>query len=250
MSAEPRILDLGDSAISVEFGQIVDPAVHRRVMGLNAAIVNALDDGRLVGVIETVPTIRSLTIHYDPLRRRRADLLEQLQPLIAEAGELQISGKKWRIPVCYENDCAPDLQAVSEQTGLPPATVVERHSSAAYTVFMLGFMPGFGFLGGLPASLALPRLTNPRTRVPARSVAMTGQMCAIYPAESPGGWRLIGRTPIEMFDPHHGDSPCLLAPGDAVRFVPVTRVEFDALRAEVEAGAFSRERLVAEDPDE
>lgn len=247
MSLLPQILDLGDSAVTVEYGRSIDPGVHRQVMGLNAAVAKALMDGALEGVVETVPTIRSLTIHYDVLRLRRAELLAQLEPIIAAAGEAQVSGRRWRLPVCYEGDCAPDLQAVAERTGLSSATIVELHSSAEYTVFMLGFMPGFGFMGGLSERLVVPRLTTPRTRVPARSVAITGQTCAIYPAESPGGWRLIGRTPIEMFEAHHGESPCLLAPGDAVRFTPVSRAEFDTVRAQVERGIYSRERLLAED---
>ena len=247
MSIEPRILNLGDSAVTIEYGHVVDAKLHRRVMGLNTAVSAALAQGTLSGVTETVPTIRSLTIYFDSPRVRRADILAQLEPLIEAAGEAQLSGRRWRLPVCYEDDCAPDIQAVSERTGLSRTRVAELHGSARYTVFMLGFMPGFGFLGGLPEDLAMPRLTSPRTRVPARSVAITGQLCAIYPAESPGGWRLIGRTPIEMFEAHQGDSPCLLAPGDTVQFTPVPRAEFDALRAEVKSGAFARERLIAAD---
>ena len=247
MSEEPRILDLGDSAITVEYGRSLDPAIHRRVMGLNAAVSVAREEGRLVGVIETVPTIRSLTIHYDALQIRRVELLRQLRPVIADSGEAEVSGRRWQLPVCYEDAFAPDLQTVSELTGLSPAGIVDLHGSAEYTVYMLGFMPGFGFLGGLPERLAVPRLSTPRTRVPARSVAITGRTCAIYPTVSPGGWRLIGRTPIEMFELQHPDSPCLLAPGDVVRFAPVSASVFNDLRTKVEAGAVSREQLLAAD---
>ena len=138
------------------------------------------------------------------------------------------------VPVCYGGELGPDLEDVARAVALSPAEVIARHSAPAYRVYLLGFTPGFPYLGGMDPRLACPRLSSPRVRVPAGSVAIAGAQTGVYSVESPGGWRLLGRTPLRLFDPDPGARrPFLLAPGDGLRFVPVDRARFDALAAEV-----------------
>jgi KipI family sensor histidine kinase inhibitor len=143
----------------------------------------------------------------------------------------------WRVPVCYENSFAPDLGEVANRTGLAPSEVVARHSGPSYHVYMLGFLPGFPYLGDLPRELALPRRANPRLRVPAGSVSIATTLTAIYPYESPGGWHLIGATPVRLFDPARS-RPALLEPGDEVQFQPIDPASFASIRKAVDSGSY------------
>lgn len=227
-----RILDAGDAALTIEFGSVIDPALLAAVNALDAAIVHQQQTGGLPGVIETMPTFRSLTLFFDPLLTDRQTLLGALQPLIAAAEHgTPTAGRHWRLPVCYEGEAAPDLAEVARTLGIDAAEVVALHSTTDYLVYMLGFLPGFPFMGDLPAALRLPRRNEPRVRVPAGSVAIATGLTAIYPWESPGGWHLLGRCPVPLFDPRR-DSPALLAAGDRVRFTPVSAKQC----ADIEAG--------------
>lgn len=227
----PRFLPHGDAALVVEFGDRIDPALNARVMALAAA----LRARPIAGIVELVPTFRSLALHYDPLRLGHADLVARLRPLVADLCDVAARRRFVTIPACYADDLAPDLADVAALTGLAPEEVVRQHAGTDYSVFMLGFLPGFPYMGVLPERLHLPRLTTPRLRVPPRSVAIAMGMTAVYPLESPGGWRLIGAVPVDLFD-IAADPPALLRPGDTVRFRPVARAEFDDLRAAWVAG--------------
>ena len=217
-----RILDAGDAALTIEFGSIIDPALLAEVNALDAAVLRRKQAGELPGVIETMPTFRSLTVFFDPLVTDRDAVLATLQPLIAAAEHGSTTdGRHWRLPVCYEGEAAPDLAEVAGAIGIGEDEVVALHSGAEYLVYMIGFLPGFPFMGDLPAQLRLPRRAQPRVRVPAGSVAIATGLTAIYPWESPGGWHLLGRCPVPLFDARR-TSPSLLAAGDRVRFVPVS----------------------------
>lgn len=232
----PRLLPQGDAALVIEFGDRIDPALNARVMALAAALREAPIDG----VTETVPTFRSLLVHYDPLRLDYAGLAARVGAMVDGLADFVPRRRHVAIPACYDGDLAPDLDDVAARTGLLPAEVVRLHSATAYQVFMLGFVPGFAYMGVLPEVLRLPRLSTPRLAVPARSLAIAADMTAVYPLVSPGGWRLIGAVPIDLFDIAAAE-PALLRPGDEVRFRPVDRATFDALRAAWVAGEFRLE---------
>ncbi len=226
MSTSPRCLPLGDSALTVESGDDIDPVANDRVLALAAAV----DEAAIIGVRDVVPTFNAVTVHFDPtqtdpeeLKRRLLDLAIHTASSHASAPPQTVS-----VPVHYGGEDGPDLEELSRQVGLPPSQVVQLHRSVLYRVFMLGFSPGFPYLGTVPDQIAVPRLDRPRQKVPAGSVGIAGKQTGIYPQESPGGWRLIGRTPLKLFDPKRPD-PFLLKPGDRVRFVSVDREEFDRL---------------------
>jgi inhibitor of KinA len=234
MLQAPRFLPAGDSAIVVEYGDGIDVRINARVRLLQLA----LDAGAHDGVVETVPTYRSLMVHYDPLVLSR----EALEALIVSTArrlpdEIQEPVRTVEIPVMYGGQAGPDLAEVAAMAGVDDQAVVNLHAGADYVVFMLGFMPGFPYLGGLPARIATPRLATPRTLVPAGSVGIAGAQTGIYPTASPGGWRLIGRTPVRLFDPRRSP-PTLLEAGDHIRFVPVGREDFDAIAREADAGTY------------
>ena len=224
----PRLLPLGDAAWTVEFGEAIDPALHARVMGF----ARALERAALPAVIESVPTFRSCTVHFDPLAENADALGARLLEIAASAPAAALAGRRWRIPVLFGGAAGPDLAALAQHAGLSEAAVVARLTAAPFRVYMLGFMPGFPYMGGLPAKLAMPRLATPRLSVPARSLAVTGALCAIYPVASPGGWRLLGRTPLELFDPADAAAPALFAPGDEVMWQAIDAAEFARLERE------------------
>ncbi|MCK6410478.1 5-oxoprolinase subunit PxpB [Thauera sp.] len=231
-----RILDAGDAAVTIEFGNVIDPALLAAVNALDTAIARLRQASELPGVIETMPTFRSLTVFFDPLATDRDALLAVLQPMVdAAAHGTPADGRHWRLPVCYEGEAAPDLAEVARAIGIGEDEVVALHSGTEYLVYMLGFLPGFPFMGDLPERLRLPRRSQPRVRVPAGSVAIATGLTAIYPWESPGGWHLLGRCPVPLFDARRA-SPSLLAAGDKVRFMPVSADECLALEAGLRSG--------------
>jgi inhibitor of KinA len=221
MYDEPRLLLAGDSALVVEFGDEISQEVNRKVH----ALADALGKNALSGLGELVPTYRSLLLHYDPRRLSCDEVVAFVSEVLQECEE-QPSPKARvvEIPVVYGGEFGPDIEFVAEHNGLSIEEVIRLHAGAAYTVYMLGFTPGFAYLGGMPEAIATPRLETPRTLVPAGSVGIAGAQTGIYPIATPGGWRLIGRTPLELFDPE-GDPPTLLRAGDKVRFVPISEEE-------------------------
>jgi KipI family sensor histidine kinase inhibitor len=234
-----RFLPCGDTALAVELGDRVD----RRVSALVLALASRVKAAGLAGIVEIVPTFRSLMIHYDPLTMPQSELTARLTPLLSGLDAGDSPGRLWRLPVCYHESLAPDLAEVAARTGLSPTEVVERHSGVTYHVYMVGFLPGYPYLGDLPPELALPRRDNPRTAVPAGSVAIATTLTAVYALESPGGWHLIGRTPLWMFDQRR-EQPVFLAPGDSLSFQRIDRKSFDRIAREVEAGTFDWAKLV------
>lgn len=228
-----RFLPAGDTGLVVEFGDRIDRALSERVLRLGAMVRGA----RLAGVVETVPTYRSLLVRYDPLLTDGASLEKQLAALLHDRAVASADARLWRIPACYDTAHAPDLEEVADRTGLRPSDVIELHSGTLFHIYMIGFVPGYPYMGDLPEELVLPRRADPRTRVPPGSVAIASTMTAIYPIESPGGWHLIGTTPIRLFDPA-SPRPALFAPGDKVGFEPVSAARFDEIREAALAGAY------------
>jgi KipI family sensor histidine kinase inhibitor len=213
----------GDSAVWVEFGNEISPALNNRVHGL----AKSLTEKPLRGVVDMVPAYASLLVCYDPMvvsgKKLSAALASRAKK---NPGTEQGQGRVVGIPVCYDGDFAPDMEAVCAHTGFSRKEVIARHSSPLYRIYMLGFLPGFPYLGGLDPALETPRLETPRTKIPARSVGIGGAQTGIYPLESPGGWRIIGRTPLKPYDPDRAE-PFLYAAGDSIRFYPVSRDEYD-----------------------
>ena len=220
-----RIVSAGDSALIIEFEERIDPDVNARAISCAEAIQAA----RLAGVRDVVPTFRSVAVYFDPLRTDGGALMQRLQqeaeqPLAAVSAARTLV----RIPVCYGGDLGPDLAGVASFAGLPEADVVRVHAHGTYRVFMLGFVPGFAYLGIVDTRIAMPRHATPRIRVPGGSVGIAGVQTGVYPADTPGGWQLIGRTPVKPFDPSRED-PFLMKPGDAVQFYPIDRDEYERM---------------------
>jgi KipI family sensor histidine kinase inhibitor len=229
-----KVLPAGDTALVVEFGEGID----RQLSTLVLALARRIDEVRLAGVVQTVPTFRSLLVHYDPfvlpaatLTGRIAELVEGLQ-ITAEAGRL------WRLPACYDAELAPDLGDVAARVGLSPAQVIERHSALTYHVYMLGFLPGQAYMGDLPLDLELRRRDTPRGRIPAGSLAIATTMTCIFPLETPCGWHVIGRSPVPLWQ-RRPPAAALLAPGDKVCFTPVSLREYDELSARLADGTLA-----------
>lgn len=215
----PRCLPLGDAAILVQLGEGIDPALNARVQAL-AQLVEA---GAPTGIGEAVGAYCTLTVHYDPMRIAYSEALDWVQRQAQRVGELDLPVPRTvEIPVLYGGEQGPDLDFIARHTGLTPGEVIRLHAAGEYRVYLLGFTPGFPYLGGLHPRLACPRLATPRPAVPAGSVGIAGEQTGIYPVTSPGGWRIIGCTPAILFDVQR-EPPCLLAPGDVVRFVPTHR---------------------------
>lgn len=234
MPHPPRLLPAGDSAIVVEYGDGIDLRVNARVRLLHHALSAHPD----AGIVETVPTYRSLMVHYDPLAAPREDVERLILAAAARLPEdVPEPTRTIEVPVAYGGDAGPDLRDIAALAGLSVQDVIDLHASGDYLVFMLGFMPGFPYLGGLPARIATPRLATPRTLVPAGSVGIAGPQTGIYPSDSPGGWRLIGHTPLRLFDPRRSP-PTLLEAGDRVRFVPVSEAECAAIALRVDGGSY------------
>jgi inhibitor of KinA len=227
-----KVLPAGDTALVVEFGDYVD----RRISAIVLALAKRLTEVRLDGVIETVPTFRSLMVHFDPLVLPAASLIARIGELVQGLQITEEAGRLWRLPVCYDTRVAPDLADVAARTGLSPAQVIERHSAIAYHVYMLGFLPGQAYMGDVPAELALVRRDIPRPKIPAGSLAIATTMTCIFPLETPCGWHLIGRSPVPLWETRRGCG-ALLAPGDQVTFTPVSLREYESLLAKAAEGA-------------
>jgi KipI family sensor histidine kinase inhibitor len=226
-----RVLNAGDTAIVVEFGESID----RRLSTWVLALARRLDEARLEGLIETVPTFRSLLVHYDPLILPTASLAARIAELMQGLQASEQGGRVWRLPACYDRGLGLDLDDVAARTGLSPAQVIERHSAVAYHVYMLGFLPGQAYMGDLPAELALARRETPRLKIPAGSLAIASAMTCIFPMETPCGWHLIGRSPVALWE--GGPRPhALLAPGDKVSFAPVSLREYERLLSKAADG--------------
>jgi KipI family sensor histidine kinase inhibitor len=217
----PRFQPAGDSALLVTFDERIDLVANRKAHDLAQALVHAQVAQPLPGLGEAVPGYVTLVVHYDPLLLDYSTV-EQYVWQNLSAGETQaIEPRRVEVPVIYGGEAGPDLAFVAEHCGLAEAEVIRIHSGRDYPVYMMGFTPGFPYLGGMDAAIAVPRLSTPRSRVPGGSVGIAGEQTGIYPLDSPGGWRIIGRTSLRLFEPTR-EPPFLLAPGDLVRFRPVS----------------------------
>ncbi len=220
--AETLFLLMGDRGLILEFGDEISREVNDKVRRM----VLAIHGNPMEGVIEIVPTYRSLLIHYDPLvlpveaLRKKLAHLEQGLQLTPFPGPIVT-----RIPVAYGGEYGPDLEYVARYHQIPPEEVIRLHCSRPYPIYMIGFMPGYPYMGELPEGLVTPRLKTPRLSVPQGSVAIAQKQTGIYSMESPGGWRILGRTPVKIFDPEK-ELPALLHMGDLVQFYPVSEKEF------------------------
>lgn len=242
--APARLRTLGDAALTVELGTGIEDATHARVLGLKAAVEAARGQGAFAGVIECVASFASLTVHFDPAQTDAQALSHALLAQARADHAVAVQGRCWRLPACFAPDCAPDLAALAARKGLSEDEVVRLFTGAMFRVYAIGFLPGFPYMGGLPEALSVPRHETPRVQVPAGSVATALGMCAIYPYASPGGWWLLGRTPLVLFDPAREASPALLRAGDIVRWQPISRAAFDALETEGRRGGLDPDRFL------
>lgn len=210
-----RIVTLGDSCVTMQFGGVIDPNVNARCI----ALAESIDELALQGVRDVVPTYDAVTIHFDPRIADRRVLTAEMRRLAsAQAGAADLHGRLVEVPVSYGGEAGPDLAAVAAFAGCSERDVVRLHGATAYRVYMLGFLPGFAYMGPVDARIAMPRLDVPRMRVAAGSVGIAGTQTGIYPCDSPGGWRIIGRTSLRIFDSTRAE-PFVVKAGDRVRFV-------------------------------
>ena len=229
-----RFLLTGDTSLSVEFGDVINEAINHDIRAYKIALEKAGNPG----IVETVPTYRSLMVHYDPSVIPYAQIRMKLEQLLDEMGEIEIPPSPvLEIPVLYGGEMGPDLPFVAENAGMSEEEVVKIHSSAEYLIYMLGFTPGFTYLGGMSEKIAAPRLKAPRVKIPAGSVGIAGTQTGVYPIDSPGGWQLIGRTPVKMYDPER-ETPILPEAGQYIQFFPVTQEEYDRILQDIQAGTY------------
>jgi inhibitor of KinA len=239
--AEPRFLPCGDLALSVELGEDINREVNARVLALEYLI----QQRRVSGVTETVPSYRSLLVYYDPLVVGWGALTKSLHALWREARpEVLPPARTVEVPCCYGGDLGFELEAAAEKIGLPADEVARLHADADYYVYFVGFTPGLPYMTGMPDRIFIPRLVQPRLKTPPGSVSIGGIQCCIYPVESPGGFWVLGRTPLRLYDPESAD-PILLRAGDQVRFTMITRPEYDAIVAAVADGTYAPRVTVA-----
>lgn len=231
---KPRFLPAGDKALVIEFGNCIAPELSQIVRRALFAIKKA----EIPGLVEAVPTYRSILVYYEPLEIDSKSLKENLRMLAQNARDIAVPQPLvTEIPTVYGGAYGPDMEQVAGHNGITPEEVVQLHTGTAYLIYMLGSFPGFAYLGGISPKIATPRLKTPRLKVPAGSVAIGGIQTGIYPTESPGGWNLIGRTPLRLFEPDK-EPPVLLKAGDYVMFTAITPGEFNRLQQEVTQGSY------------
>lgn len=223
MYDKTKYLPAGDRTLIVEVGDKIEESANAKIRGLNIAIQEA----GIPGIIEMVPTYRSLMVIYEPLKIEFGTLVDKIKSLENSINDMAIpEASVVEIPTLYGGEYGPDIQLVAEHNKLSADEVIKIHASVEYLIYMLGFTPGFTYLGGMSNKIETPRLKNPRAKIPAGSVGIAGKQTGIYPIESPGGWQLIGRTPVKLYDPYRKE-PVLLNAGDYVKFVPISRKEYD-----------------------
>lgn len=221
MADKPTFVAAGDLAVVAEYGNSINPEINAKVRSLMLAI----EGDRIPGVVETIPTYRSLLINYNPMQITYDHLVKKLSEVAVSLDTLEISNPKIiHVPTLYTVEYGPDLEFVANHAKMTTEEVIKLHSQTDYPIYMMGFSPGFPYLGGLNKRLVTPRLQTPRVKIPAGSVGIAEAQTGVYPIASPGGWRLIGRTPLKMFDPLH-HPPTLFQTGDSIRFVPLDSEE-------------------------
>jgi inhibitor of KinA len=232
-----RMLKSGEQGLVVEFGTEIDLAVNAQVHRLAKILIDELPEQ----ILEVAPTYRSLMVYFDPLVIGRENLQENIARYLTGLETVAAASDTMRvitIPVSYGGEFGPDLEFVARHNSVTEDEVIAIHTSTPYLVYMLGFTPGFPYLGGMPERIAAPRLKTPRVKIPAGSVGIAGQQTGIYPIESPGGWQLIGRTPLMIFNPS-AKSPFLFAAGDTLQFAAITAEEYGALKEQIACGNYA-----------
>lgn len=234
MNDNIRILTAGDSSLLIEFGKEISPEINKRI----SATVQLMKEQHIEGVVDIIPAFASLLINYDPRVIKYNALVKRMKHLLKLDAKVESGHKRiFEIPVCYGGEFGPDLGNIAEHAGLSEQEVIDIHSSRDYLIYMLGFLPGFCYLGGLDERIFTPRLVNPRIRIEAGSVGIGGSQTGIYPLESPGGWQLMGKTPVKTYDPDR-ETPILVEAGDYIRFIPVDRAEYDRIKELVDKGEY------------
>ena len=223
-----RILTVGDCAVSVEFGQEISLEINHKVMALKMV----LEREPIRGIVELIPTYCSLLIQYDPMDLRYGQLRDRLEALVTQLDEVEMPPKQVvEIPVAYGGEYGPDLGEVARTHNISEEEVIKLHSEPEYPIYMLGFVAGFPYLGGMNKAIATPRKKSPRLKIEAGSVGIAGEQTGIYSVESPGGWQIIGRTPLKLYDVNRNE-PVLLKAGQYIKFKPITKEEFRAMENE------------------
>ena len=236
--ADVRFLLTGDTSVCVEFGNEISEPINAQIRAFNIALSNS----DIPGIVETVPTYRSLMVHYDPEVIRCAPLMDELKGLLSQLDKIVIPPSEvLEIPVLYGGEMGPDLPFVAEHAGKTEEEVIKIHTSTEYLIYMLGFTPGFTYLGGMSDEIATPRLKTPRVKIPAGAVGIAGSQTGVYPIESPGGWQLIGRTPVRMYDSGR-ETPILPQAGQYIKFYAIDQAEYDKIAAQEAAEGYTVKR--------
>lgn len=229
-----RILTAGDSALLIEFGKEINPETNRKI----TAIVQLMREQHIEGIVDVIPAFCSLLINYDPRVLCYEELKERMENLLKIETKTETTRKRiFEIPVCYGGEYGPDIDNIAEHAGLSVNEVIKIHSSKDYLIYMLGFLPGFTYLGGLDERIHTPRLASPRLTIRAGSVGIGGSQTGIYPLDSPGGWQLMGLTPVRTYDPER-QTPILVEAGDYIRFIPIDEEEFLRIQKLVNKGEY------------
>ncbi len=229
-----RILTAGDSALLIEFGKEINPETNRKI----TALVQLMREQHIEGIVDVIPAFCSLLINYDPRVLSYEELKERMEHLLKMETKTEATRKRvFEIPVCYGGEYGPDIENIAEHAGLSVEEVIKIHSSKDYLIYMLGFLPGFTYLGGLDERIHTPRLASPRLKIRAGSVGIGGSQTGIYPLDSPGGWQLMGMTPVRTYDPER-QTPILVEAGDYIRFIPIDEEEFLRIQELVEKGEY------------
>ena len=229
-----KFLTAGDSAIVMEFGDTIEKEINARI----AAVVESLKKKNIDGILDILPTHRSILINYDPVKISYGEMVDTLKGLSkADSGEQSDEVRLIEIPTIYGGEYGPDIDFVAEHAKLSKDEVIKIHSGTDYLVYMMGFIPGFTYLGGLDERIATPRLKSPRLKIDAGSVGIAANQTGMYPLESPGGWQLIGRTPLKLFDDTK-EPPVFIQAGDYIRYVPIDQKEYDRIKEEVEKDTY------------
>lgn len=233
--SEIRYLPYGDCAVNVEFGNKIDPELNKQIRAFRIT----LEKEQIPGIIETVPTYRSILIHYQPDKIRYGELTKKFDQVLANMEEVEIPPSSViEIPTLYGGEeMGPDIGNVAAHNGLTEEEVIKIHTSTEYLIYMLGFVTGYPYLGGMDKRIATPRLKQPRVKIPAGSVAIGGEQTGVYPIVSPGGFQIIGRTPLKLYDPDRED-PVLLAAGQYVKFRAVSEAEYKEIEKQVADGTY------------